>query len=117
VAAQDDDSDATTSKNNQNQQTTSARRRNGGRRGANDVITQDGVLLITHDSDLSGPAALCLTAFAAFAMAEHQYRGTLFINQLGTTADGDALGHVNLALSMATGSVKLIESKLSILST
>jgi tetratricopeptide (TPR) repeat protein len=32
------------------------------------------------------------------------------------TQYADALGHVNLALSMATGSVKLIESKLSILS-
>jgi predicted Rossmann fold flavoprotein len=34
---------------------------------------------------LSGPAALRLSAFAAFAMAEHQYKGTLWINWLGGT--------------------------------
>jgi hypothetical protein len=71
VAAQDDDSVATTSKNNQNheKQKTSARRWKRGRGGSDDVITQAGALLITHDRGLSGPAALRLSAFV---MAEHQ---------------------------------------------
>jgi predicted flavoprotein YhiN len=78
AAAHDDDK-----KNNHVKQKTSAtrRRRKGGRRGDDNVIT--------HDRGLSGPAALRLSAFAAFAMAEHQYKGTLWINWLGGTTNDE----------------------------
>jgi predicted flavoprotein YhiN len=88
-AVNDGRTTSSSSSSNSQQQKAAVVRRGGG--DNNVIITQTGALLITHDRGLSGPAALRLSAFAAFAMAAHQYRGTLSINWLGGD-DGDDNG-------------------------